>query len=54
MTEHIHGTKSVLELMGKIQISNVRDRKNEMVDPYRQEHADLLDAIWSDKPYNEG
>lgn len=25
-----------------------------MLSPYLREHADLLDAIWNDKPYNEG
>jgi len=54
MTEHIHTDKTVIDLLGKIRISNVRDRKHEVVNPYRQEHADLLDAIWNDKPYNEG
>jgi len=54
ITEHIHGTKGVLDLMGKIRISNVRDRKREVINPYHREHADLLDAIWNDKPYNEG
>jgi hypothetical protein len=54
MTEHIHTDKTVVDLLGKIRISNVRDRKAEVVNPYRQEHVDLLDAIWNDKPYNEG
>ena len=54
MTEHIHTDATVIHLLGKIRISNVRDRENEVVNPYRQEHADLLDAIWNDTPYNEG
>ncbi len=54
MTENIHTDKEAMELLGKIRISNVRDRKTQVVNPYRQEHADLLDAIWNDKPYNEG
>jgi hypothetical protein len=54
LTEHVHTDKTVVELMGKIQISNVRDRKQEVVSPYLQEHADLLDAVWNGKPYNEG
>jgi hypothetical protein len=32
----------------------MRKRKDEIVNPYRNEHADLLDAIWNDKLYNEG
>jgi hypothetical protein len=35
-------------------ISNVRDRKEEVLSPYLQEHVDLLDAIWNDRPYHEG
>ena len=54
ITEHIHGVDGVIDLLGKIKISNVRDREAEVVNPYRQEHADLLDAIWNDTPYNEG
>ena len=54
MTEHIHGDKGVLELMGKIRISQAADRTREAISPYHLEHADLLDAIWNDKPYNEG
>ena len=54
MTEHVHTDKRVVDLMGKIRISNVRDRKEEVLSPYLREHADLLDAIWNDRPYNEG
>jgi len=54
ITEHIHTDKTVVDLMGKIPISRVRDRTQERVNPYRQEHKDLLDAIWNDTPYNEG
>ena len=54
MTEHIHTDETVVDLMGKIRISNVRDRKEEVLSPYLREHSDLLDAIWNDKPYNEG
>ncbi len=54
MTEHIHTDETVVDLMGKIRISNVRDRKEEVISPYLREHSDLLDAIWNDKPYNEG
>jgi hypothetical protein len=54
ITEHIHTDKTVVDLVGKIRISNVRDRKDEVLSPYLREHADLLDAIWNDKPYNEG
>jgi len=54
MSEHIHTDKTVLDLLGKIRISNVRDRKEEVLSPYLQEHADLLDAIWNGKPYHEG
>ncbi len=54
ITEHIHTDKTVVDLMGKIRISNVRNRKEEVLSPYLQEHADLLDAIWTGKPYNEG
>jgi predicted dehydrogenase len=54
MTEHIHTDKKVVELLGKIRISNVRDRKEEVLSPYLREHADLLDAIWNDRPYHEG
>jgi predicted dehydrogenase len=54
MTEHIHTDKTVIDLLGKIRISSVRDRKEEVLSPYLQEHVDLLDAIWTDKPYNEG
>ncbi|MFZ5833303.1 MAG: Gfo/Idh/MocA family protein [Planctomycetota bacterium] len=54
MTEHIHTDKAVVDLLGKIRISSVRDRKEEVVSPYLQEHADLLEAIWNGKSYNEG
>ncbi|MBC8876372.1 MAG: Gfo/Idh/MocA family oxidoreductase [Planctomycetes bacterium] len=54
ITEHIHTDKTVIDLVGKIRITQARDRNVERVNPYRQEHADLLDAIWNDKPYNEG
>jgi hypothetical protein len=54
MTEHVHTDNIVIDLLGKIRISNVRDRKQEVVNPHLQEHVDLLDAIWNDKPYNEG
>ena len=54
ITEHIHTDRTVVDLLGKIPISRVRDRKLERVNPYRQEHQDLLDAIWNDTPYNEG
>jgi hypothetical protein len=54
ITEHIHTDKTVVDLDGKIRISNFRDRQDQGGSPYCQEHADLLGAIWSDKPYNEG
>ncbi len=54
ITEHIHTDKTVVDLLGKIPISSTRDRNVKRVNPYRQEHADLLDAIWNNKPYNEG
>ena len=54
ITEHIHTDKTVIDLVGKIPITTTRDRRVERVNPYRQEHKDLLDAIWTDKPYNEG
>jgi len=53
ITEHIHGTKGVVDLSGKIvQINEYRQR--ETANPYHLEHADLLDAIRNDKPYHEG
>ena len=54
MSEHVHTDMIVIDLLGKIRISNVRDREQEVVNPYRQEHVDLLDAVWNDRPYNEG
>jgi hypothetical protein len=54
MTEHIHTDQTVIDLLGKVRISNVRDTQQAVVNPYLQEHADLLDAIWNDKPYHEG
>jgi predicted dehydrogenase len=54
ITEHIHTDKTVVDLVGKIPISRVRDRTQKRVNPYHQEHKDLLEAIWNDTPYNEG
>ena len=54
MTEHIHTDQTVIDLLGKIRISNVRDRREEVLSPYLREHSDLLEAIWNGKPYNEG
>lgn len=55
ITEHIHTDKTVVDLLGKIPISNVRNRRlDPVMSPYRQEHKDLLEAIWNDTPYNEG
>ena len=54
ITEHVHGTQGVIDLLGKIKISNARNREVEVTNPYHLEHADLLDAIWNDTPYNEG
>ena len=53
VTEHVHGTKETVDLTGFIGgINRLRDR--ERVNPYQKEHIDLLDAIWTNKPYNEG
>jgi predicted dehydrogenase len=54
IAEHIHTDKKVVDLVGKIRISQARDGAKKVINPYHQEHADLLDAIWNDKPYNEG
>ncbi|TWU64598.1 hypothetical protein V7x_01420 [Crateriforma conspicua] len=54
MTEHVHGDRAVVDLNGKMRISQARDDGQEPENPYRLEHLHLLDAIWNDKPYNEG
>ena len=53
ITEHVHGTKGVLDFSGKILKINEYPGR-EATSPYRLEHADLLDAIRNDKPYHEG
>ncbi len=59
-SEHIHTDKTVVDLAGKIKISRARRRRKsaeertDVSNPYRLEFTDLLDAIWNDKPYNEG
>ncbi len=51
--EHIHGTKETVELSGFIGgINRLKGRKK--INPYQKEHIDLLDAIWTNKPYHEG
>ena len=53
ITEHVHGTKGTIDLVGKIvRINQMEDR--EWMSPYQQEHVDLVDAIVQGKPYNEG
>jgi hypothetical protein len=52
ISEHIHGTKGVIDLSGKI--LKINEWRRERINPYYLEHRDLLDAIWSGKPYNEG
>ncbi len=53
VTENVHGTKGQVDLSGFIGgINQLRGR--ERVNPYQKEHIDLLNAIWTDKPYNEG
>jgi predicted dehydrogenase len=53
ITEHIHGDKGVFDLNGKImKINEFRNR--ERTNPYRKEWEDLINAIWNDRPYNEG
>ena len=53
ISEHIHGTQGVVDLMGKILKINEYQRR-EVANPYRLEHQHLLDAIWNNKPYHEG
>jgi myo-inositol 2-dehydrogenase / D-chiro-inositol 1-dehydrogenase len=53
VTENIHGAQGQIGLSGFIgEINRLRDR--ERVNPYQKEHIDLLDAIRTGKPYNEG
>ena len=54
MTEHVHGDRESVDLEGKLRISQARDKEQSSQSPYRLEHLHLLDAIWNDKPYNEG
>jgi hypothetical protein len=54
MTEHVHGTKGLRNLSGKIRISQAADQGADRNNPYWNEHADLLEAIWNGKPYHEG
>ena len=53
LTEHIHGTKGVVDLSGKIMKINEYGQR-EAVNPYRLEHVDLMEAIRLGKPYHEG
>jgi hypothetical protein len=53
ITEHVHGTRGVIDLSGKIMAINEHGgRKADS--PYHLEHAHLLGAIWNGQPYHEG
>ena len=53
ISEHVHGDQGVIDLDGKIMKINEMG-KRERTSPYHKEWEDLMDAIWNDKPYNEG
>ncbi len=53
VTEHVHGTKDHIDLSGFLKVIN-RLKGRKRVNAYQKEHIDLLDAIWTGKPYNEG
>lgn len=64
VAECAHGTKGSVECINDRTIFNITDRKGQsmwaykkedpIVDPYQQEHNDLVAAILNNKPYDEG